>query len=455
MFDFYDTSNFTLSDCDRLMDTIGIINGQVMIQGFSGNVLTRIPLLLPTSQQSVLDIWNADENLHATFATDWKRLQLCAVRDIHLMGFYKIREKKILYFRAKPGKITEKRKFIWLSEDAADFWDKPVSVADPYNKDADEQESWPDLPEGPTGFLRASAGSVLKTRLYSSDDLDTALHMSDLDPFYWEDFEKLYRKIHGALNDHVSHNTNRLLNKHLLFNDEICFLGTRKIADTERIVNTKLEVTETDAHSLAIFDLYLDKKLPQTTMDSDNSHDESEKSSDEEIATTSKKTRRKLVYTSSESEPDNGMSDSERPTLFNDDEESDCESAGIMPMIPDEKFDNPLNSSANDRIASAKTRHLLQNESTDDNLKEGSEEIGAKTETPDEEVDQEMTLHSHKPTNTEPSISQHSNIIPEPIQVQRTEFLIAKLTERIDFLEEKVLCMQRKLCEKKTLKSEQ
>ena len=458
MFDFYDTSQFTLSDCNRTFDLIGIINGRVQMTNFPHRdvVLTRISLLLPTRQQGIVDIWNSSDELHPIFASDWKSLQLCVIKCCNLTGFFKIDDKKVLHFKAREFKSPTSHKFIWLSEDQPDFWEHPVGLADKtYEKKADEQLSWPDLPQGPSGFLRPSSGSVLQTRHYTIEELDTSFHMADIEPFYWEDIEKLQKSLKSALLGHVSHYTNKIKNKQLLFHEEIDKIKTQKMTNfntksSNKKMKAKAPTRDQTNDILAILRQRKSSEQANNGLETDSSSKNEENctenkesfsssESEDEIATTSRKTRSKLVYTSSESEDNVGMSDSERPTLFNDND-SDENSVGIMPNIPDAEFERKRE--AITKTAKETTGKINQEDnmetntvalmpmSSDDENRDRNLQITAICESSDNESAESGMLHS-------------PDIIPPVCEINPLERKIEKLSSKVERLEDIILSLRR------------
>ena len=419
-------------------------------------VLTRISLLLPTRQQGLVDIWNSSDELHPIFASDWKSLQLCVIKCCNLMGFYKIDDRKVLHFKAREFKSPTSHKFIWLSEDQPDFWEQPVGLTDKsYEKNADEQLSWPDLPQGPSGFLRPSSGSVLQTRHYTIEQLDTSFHMNDIEPFYWEDLEKLHGALRSALLGHVSHYTNKIKNKQLLFHEQIEKIKTQKMTNFDTKSSKKKMKAKTPARDqqndvLAILrqrksseqtnnDLEADSSSKNDENCTENKQTFSSSDSEDEIATTSRKTRSKLVYTSSESEDNVGMSDSERPTLFNDND-SDENSVGIMPNIPDEEFERKRE--AVKKTAKETTEKVNQEDkmetntvalmpmSSDDENCDDNLQISAICESSDNESVESGMLHS-------------PDIIPPVYEINPLERKIEKLSSKVERLEDIILSLRR------------
>ena len=115
----------------------GLINGKPKFFSYPKACKTKIqvPFINPGKTQSILEIWSSSKSMEPKFSTDWKILQFIFAQNCTYHGISDLNDstrfskaRRVHIFR-----ISQKNpdsRFIWLSNDAVDFWDNPVSNFD-------------------------------------------------------------------------------------------------------------------------------------------------------------------------------------------------------------------------------------------------------------------------------------------------------------------------------------
>ena len=466
MFDFRDSRELTDDDLDRIIDLLGLINGKPQFSSKQFGTLTRIPILLANKSQALLDIWNSDERRQPDFATDWKTLQMIIVRRCRFRGFLKIDDKRVYFFKTTQRKVDEANRFIWLSEDKSDFWTEPIGKPDEhYNEFQDQIESWPDVPVGPSGYLRASFGSVLKTRTYEIVTLETSVHCADLDPYAFEDLHDLQKLLKSALSEETRHKLNKNRQR-LRFDTQIEILKTKCINQYRPSAKQSEKVKES-SNLEQVLSIFANRKSsnPSTVTDKSSpqaeTHEEPENmqsSSDEGEFTMSRKTKKKLVYTSSE-ESDCEMDIVERETLY-DDNFDDTEVLPVMPMISEAEFrkrrekieQRRKSRQENVTEKNVSTGSIVSDDENDSQSQISESDVANANDTAEIENDETIL---EKDQSTEQNISDsdatevetffNQKKIPVERQIDREEFDLQKMLNRINKLELQVKTLRKDL----------
>lgn len=115
----------------------GLINGKPKFFSYpkAGKTKIQVPFINPGKTQSIIEIWSSAKTMEPRFSSDWTRLQLIFVQNCTYHGITDLnnvtrfsKARRVHIFRMSQK--NQDSRFIWLSNDAANFWDNPVSNFD-------------------------------------------------------------------------------------------------------------------------------------------------------------------------------------------------------------------------------------------------------------------------------------------------------------------------------------
>ena len=181
-----------------LFNLYGIINSEPRFKAYKkGDMKQRVSLILPDLRQVVLDIFSTNKKYRPTFGNNWKDLQIICAFNATFMGTFNVNNKEVLYFQMGSSSKNQNNRGVWLSGKGEKFWKDPIRKKDAnYIFQIEAKKCWPFPIPTPPGLIWGSEGSIL---LGDMSKIYTNFHTSFFEPWDFEEFVKLHRKIADGL----------------------------------------------------------------------------------------------------------------------------------------------------------------------------------------------------------------------------------------------------------------
>ena len=110
----------------KFYSLLGLINSRPVFSNISeGLTVQKFSMINLDRVNIIVEVWNVNETMELTFASDWKQLQLVFIRDAKFRGVMRLGGDQLTYIFNISSK-NERERFIWLSSPSLKFWDEPL-----------------------------------------------------------------------------------------------------------------------------------------------------------------------------------------------------------------------------------------------------------------------------------------------------------------------------------------